>query len=125
LSEDDKRFYLNGVSYHPGQAPILTAHAGTVEEWTIENTSKEVHVFHLHQVHLSLQAINGNANRDPHWIDVVDIPPATHAKSGLLIPTRVRVLVDFRDPAVRGVFPVHCHMADHEDHGMMATIRVI
>jgi FtsP/CotA-like multicopper oxidase with cupredoxin domain len=35
------------------------------------------------------------------------------------------VLVDFRDPAVRGTFPFHCHMADHEDNGMMATIRVI
>jgi hypothetical protein len=26
---------------------------------------------------------------------------------------------------VRGVFPIHCHMADHEDNGMMATIRVV
>jgi FtsP/CotA-like multicopper oxidase with cupredoxin domain len=26
---------------------------------------------------------------------------------------------------MRGVFPIHCHMADHEDNGMMATIRVV
>jgi len=28
-------------------------------------------------------------------------------------------------PWMRGVFPIHCHMADHEDNGMMATIRVV
>jgi suppressor of ftsI len=125
LSEDDKRFYINGVSYRPSLAPLFTVRAGTTEEWTIENTSSEVHVFHLHQVHLALESVNGRTNRDRHWIDVVDVPPATIGKNKRVVPSRVRILVDFRDPNVRGVFPVHCHMADHEDGGMMATIRVI
>jgi FtsP/CotA-like multicopper oxidase with cupredoxin domain len=33
--------------------------------------------------------------------------------------------VDFRNPAIRGTFVFHCHMLDHEDGGMMATIKVI
>jgi FtsP/CotA-like multicopper oxidase with cupredoxin domain len=125
LGEDATRFYINGVSYHPGQAPTFTAHAGTVEQWTIENDSIEVHDFHLHQVHVALESVNGKPNRDRHWVDVVDVPPGTLGKNLHVHPSRVQLLVDFRDPNVRGTFPFHCHMADHEDKGMMATIRVI
>jgi FtsP/CotA-like multicopper oxidase with cupredoxin domain len=125
LSEDGNRFAINGVAYRPTNAPIFTVRAGTTETWSIENTSDEVHVFHLHQVHVLLEAVNGKANRDRHWVDVVDVPPAMRGKDGRVKPSRIDVLVDFRDPNVRGVFPIHCHMADHEDNGMMATIRVV
>jgi FtsP/CotA-like multicopper oxidase with cupredoxin domain len=125
LSEHDNRFFINGVAYHPGLAPAFTAHSGTVERWTIENESTEVHVFHLHQVHMALESVNGRVNRERNWIDVADVPPGERMKDGSVRPSRIVLLVDFRDPAVRGVFPLHCHMADHEDNGMMATIRVL
>lgn len=125
LSEDTRRFYINGVAYRPTQAPLFTAHSGTTEAWTIENESTEVHVFHVHQVHFILLATNGKPNHDPHWVDVTDVPSATTDRHGRLRPSTIRVLVDFRDPAVRGTFPFHCHMSDHEDGGMMATVRVI
>jgi FtsP/CotA-like multicopper oxidase with cupredoxin domain len=35
------------------------------------------------------------------------------------------ILVDFRDPLVRGTFLFHCHILDHEDGGMMASVRVL
>ncbi|MGP6159924.1 MAG: multicopper oxidase family protein [Vulcanimicrobiaceae bacterium] len=125
LSEDARRFFINGVSYRPTQAPAFTARAGTTEEWTIENDSDEVHAFHVHQVHFALESLNGTPIRDRHWVDVVDVPQARPGIGGRLRPSRIRILVDFRDPLVRGVFPLHCHMADHEDNGMMATIRVV
>ena len=37
---------------------------------------------------------------------------------------RVTVRVDFRGPDI-GDFVYHCHIAEHEDAGMMAIIRVI
>jgi FtsP/CotA-like multicopper oxidase with cupredoxin domain len=77
LSEDATRFYLNGVVYRPALAPIFTAYVGTTEEWTIENVSTEVHAFHLHQVHVVLESVNGRLNRDRHWIDVVDVFPSS------------------------------------------------
>jgi FtsP/CotA-like multicopper oxidase with cupredoxin domain len=125
FSEDARRFYINGVAYAPTQAPLFTARSGTTEAWTIENDSTEVHVFHIHQVHFVLLSTNGVPNRDQHWIDIADVPPGSIDRHGHIRPSRVRVLVDFRDPAVRGTFPFHCHMADHEDNGMMATVRVI
>jgi FtsP/CotA-like multicopper oxidase with cupredoxin domain len=125
FSEDARRFYVNGVAYRPAQAPLFTARSGTTEVWTIENASLEVHVFHIHQVHFVLESTNGAPNRDPHWIDIADVPPGSRDRQGHIRPSRIVVLVDFRDPAVRGTFPFHCHMADHEDNGMMATVRVI
>jgi FtsP/CotA-like multicopper oxidase with cupredoxin domain len=32
--------------------------------------------------------------------------------------------MDFSDPAIAGQFVYHCHILDHEDGGMMATIEV-
>lgn len=36
----------------------------------------------------------------------------------------VRLRMDFRDPEIVGTFVYHCHLLDHEDNGMMGTIRV-
>ena len=35
------------------------------------------------------------------------------------------VLIDFRDPTIKGTFLFHCHILDHEDGGMMAKITVM
>jgi hypothetical protein len=32
--------------------------------------------------------------------------------------------MDFRDPNTIGMFPYHCHLLEHEDKGMMGSIRV-
>ena len=32
--------------------------------------------------------------------------------------------MDFRDPNTVGTFIYHCHILEHEDGGMMGTIRV-
>jgi FtsP/CotA-like multicopper oxidase with cupredoxin domain len=32
--------------------------------------------------------------------------------------------MDFRDPNIVGTFVYHCHLLEHEDKGMMGTIRV-
>jgi len=37
----------------------------------------------------------------------------------------VRLRMDFRDPNLIGTFVYHCHVLEHEDNGMMGTIRVV
>jgi FtsP/CotA-like multicopper oxidase with cupredoxin domain len=37
----------------------------------------------------------------------------------------VKLRMDFRDPRITGTFVYHCHLLEHEDGGMMGTIRVI
>jgi FtsP/CotA-like multicopper oxidase with cupredoxin domain len=36
----------------------------------------------------------------------------------------VRLRMDFRSPDTVGTFVYHCHLLEHEDGGMMGTIRV-
>ena len=36
----------------------------------------------------------------------------------------VRLRLDFRDPNTVGTFVYHCHILEHEDGGMMGTIRI-
>ena len=36
----------------------------------------------------------------------------------------VRLRMDFRDPNIVGTFVYHCHILEHEDKGMMGSIRV-
>ena len=38
--------------------------------------------------------------------------------------SEVRILIDFRNPVILGRFVYHCHIMQHEDLGMMATILV-
>jgi FtsP/CotA-like multicopper oxidase with cupredoxin domain len=125
FGEDARGFYLNQTAYHPQAAPMVIARAGTTEEWTLENDTDEVHTFHIHQVHFIVERLNGSANRDVHWLDTVDVPPRRHTGRGRRAPSTITVLLDFRDPVVRGTFLFHCHILDHEDRGMMAKIRVI
>jgi FtsP/CotA-like multicopper oxidase with cupredoxin domain len=125
FGEDANGFYLNKTAYRPNDAPMIVARAGTTEEWTLENDTDEVHTFHIHQVHFIVEAVNGRPASGPHWLDTVDVPPRAHLAHGRIVPSAVKVLIDFRDPVVRGTFLFHCHILDHEDRGMMAKIRVI
>jgi FtsP/CotA-like multicopper oxidase with cupredoxin domain len=47
--------------------------------------------------------------------------PYQHADGS---PSVTHVLLDFRDPIIRGTFLFHCHLLEHEDGGMMAKIAV-
>jgi len=124
FEEDAKGFYIDHRAYAPAMPPAITARAGTVEAWTLVNETDEVHAFHLHQVHFIVTAVDGVPNRTPEWLDVVDLAPQRRVH-GRTTPSRTTVLVDFRDPIVRGTILMHCHLTDHEDGGMMAKVRVI
>jgi len=54
------------------------------------------------------------------FLDTVDVP----AWSGTGRYPSVTVRMDFRGPDI-GDFVYHCHILEHEDGGMMATIRVL
>ena len=36
----------------------------------------------------------------------------------------MKVIIPFTDPVIVGKFVYHCHIIQHEDQGMMATIYV-
>ena len=133
LSEDARGFYINGKAFRMSgmpsmsgmnAAPSLVARAGTLEEWTVLNETDEVHDFHIHQVHFQVESLDGAPLLPQVWRDTVLVPAQTRA-AGRRSPGVAKILVDFRNPGIRGTFVFHCHMLDHEDGGMMATIKVI
>ncbi|GAC1660164.1 MAG: hypothetical protein NVS4B13_08190 [Candidatus Elarobacter sp.] len=125
FEEDAKGFYIDNVAFTMDQPSSITAKAGTVEEWTINNDTDEVHVFHIHQVHFVVEEINGVSNPNPHWVDNVNLPTQRRGVRQVVYPGQIKVLIDFRDPIIRGTFLYHCHILDHEDQGMMSKITVI
>jgi FtsP/CotA-like multicopper oxidase with cupredoxin domain len=108
--------------FSPDDPPNIVTTQGSVEEWVIENRSKENHEFHIHQIHFLFLERNGVpvAAQDQQMMDTVDIPFWTG--SGPYPSVRLRM--DFRGADI-GDFPYHCHILEHEDKGMMAVIRVL
>jgi FtsP/CotA-like multicopper oxidase with cupredoxin domain len=108
--------------FSPTNPPAIVTRQGAVEDWTIENRSKEVHVFHIHQIHFLLLAVNGvpvAKDRQQFY----DTYPVGFWKGKGPYPS-IKVRMDFRGPVV-GDFVYHCHILEHEDGGMMAIIRVL
>jgi FtsP/CotA-like multicopper oxidase with cupredoxin domain len=103
------------------QAPNIVVHSGTVEDWVIQNTALEDHIFHIHQIHFQVLEINGQPVNDPAIRDTVDLP----YWSGSGVYPSVKVRMDFRDPNIVGNFVYHCHILQHEDAGMMGEIQVL
>jgi FtsP/CotA-like multicopper oxidase with cupredoxin domain len=52
-------------AYTMGRAPNIVVHSGTVETWVIQNSALEDHIFHIHQIHFQVLAVNGVAVNDP------------------------------------------------------------
>ncbi|EMY35072.1 multicopper oxidase family protein [Arthrobacter crystallopoietes BAB-32] len=104
-------FAINGSEFNPDRTDVR-AEAGTVEEWTLVNSSPMDHPIHLHVWPMQVVDSPRQVLDDPDWRDVVNVPANE----------RVRVRVAFDDFVGRSVF--HCHILDHEDSGMMAVIEV-
>ncbi len=119
-------FYITEEGQTPalftmGQAPNIVVHAGTVEDWTIENRAQEDHIFHIHQLHFQILAVDGVPVNDPALRDTYDIP----YWSGSGPYHSITVRMDFSDPNIVGAFVYHCHILEHEDGGMMGEIEVL
>jgi FtsP/CotA-like multicopper oxidase with cupredoxin domain len=108
--------------YYPDEPPAITTTKGAVEDWTIGNHSKEVHEFHMHQIHFLVIAVDGVPvpPKKRQWYDTY--PVGYWSGTGKYPSITVRM--DFRG-AVIGEFVYHCHILDHEDAGMMANILVL
>jgi FtsP/CotA-like multicopper oxidase with cupredoxin domain len=104
-------FTIDGRSFDPARDD-QTVKFGTTEEWTITNDSSLAHPFHLHTWPFTVLAIS-----DPLT------PLAGVPQDVVLIPPNgwVKLRIPFTTYSGRSVF--HCHIADHGDGGMMATVN--
>ena len=102
--------------------PNITVRQGDVEDWIIENRTRGVHAFHIHQTHFILLEWNGVPVDEPFLRDTINV--AYWDGKSPQYPS-VKLRMDFRDPNIVGTFLYHCHLLEHEDGGMMGTIRVL
>jgi FtsP/CotA-like multicopper oxidase with cupredoxin domain len=121
FSEGGGEFFIGkdgfpGVAYSPNEPPLFTTTQGAVEDWTIFNQTPETHSFHIHQTHFLLLQRDGITVHpaQQQFLDTIDVPRGEN----------VKVRIDFRGMDI-GDFVFHCHILEHEDHGMMAIIRVL
>ena len=116
LTEDGHGSYwsINGEMFDPQRVDHRVL-LGSTERWRLRNTSDMTHYVHLHEE--QWQTISRNGERPPPWErgfeDTWRLDPGE----------TVDVAARFTD--YPGVFMVHCHMLDHEDHGMMAQFEVV
>ena len=118
-SPDGSVMYINGKTFNPNKSIFSTpAVLGTVEQWTVYNESSEIHPFHIHTDHFQVMSINGVPQRYIGAQDIVPVPYKRHGVAGYVV-LRIR-FTDFT-----GKVMFHCHIAAHEDAGMMSFINVI
>lgn len=105
---------INGRTFNPARAD---AHPklDSVETWEIVNRTDVAHVMHMHLTDWYLLARNGR--KPPPWEDCL--------KESFLLFPRERILVAGHFADHLGKFVIHCHMLDHEDHGLMTQFEVV
>jgi FtsP/CotA-like multicopper oxidase with cupredoxin domain len=119
LSDDGAgKFYINGKQSMNSSVFDKPALLNTVEEWTIVNQSGQGHPFHIHTNAFQVMSINGVAQPYTHVQDIVLVPNAVNGTPG-----KVVLRIAFTDYTGRWMF--HCHIANHEDLGMMSFIDVV
>jgi len=104
-------FTIDGRGFDPARTDQAVT-AGAVENWTVRNTGPLAHPFHLHAWPFTVLATSDATPPTGVPQDVVLVPPGGWA----------RIRIPFTHQTGRTVY--HCHILDHEDLGMMATIDV-
>ncbi len=85
---------------------------GALEEWTIINNNNQQHPFHIHTNDFQVISINGEPFEASSHVDTVNLPA-----EGTVV-----IRIPFLD--FTGKFVYHCHILNHADMGMMATVEV-
>jgi FtsP/CotA-like multicopper oxidase with cupredoxin domain len=103
--------FLNGKLFDENRVDV-SARLGATEIWQVENPLGMDHPFHLHGFQFQVLDRNGVPEPFPAWKDTVNVPKGE----------RVRFIVQYTDYPGQWMF--HCHILDHEDHGMMGILEV-
>lgn len=102
---------INGKLMDMARVDVSTR-VGATEIWEIENVVGMDHPFHLHG--FQFQVLDRDGVPEPYaaWKDMLNIPKHSTA----------RIIVRYDDFPGKWMF--HCHILDHEDHGMMGVLEV-
>jgi spore coat protein A, manganese oxidase len=105
---------INGRTFDPAHSDAFPR-IGTTETWEIVNRTTVPHMMHIH--HTDWYLLARDSRPPPPWEDCLKETFFVHPGE------RIRVAGHFAD--YTGKFVIHCHMLDHEDHGLMAQFDVV
>jgi spore coat protein A len=105
---------LNGRSFNPAYADAYPKLGSTVT-WEVHNRTAVAHVMHLH--HTDWYLLERNGRRPPPWESCL--------KDTFFVYPNEKILLSAHFADHTGKFVIHCHMLDHEDHGLMGQFQVI
>jgi FtsP/CotA-like multicopper oxidase with cupredoxin domain len=102
---------INGRVMDMNRSDVMSK-LGATDIWQIENVVTMDHPFHLHG--FQFQVLDRNGVPEPYrsWKDAVNVPKHE----------TVRFIVRYEDFGGKWMF--HCHILDHEDHGMMGILEL-
>jgi FtsP/CotA-like multicopper oxidase with cupredoxin domain len=103
------RFLINGREFDHRRIDD-TVRLGDVEDWEYTNNTDMDHPMHVHTN--AFQRVGADGRAEPAWLD------------GIVVPARGRVRIRTGFSDFTGTSVQHCHILDHEDLGMMSTVRI-
>ena len=105
---------INGRSFNPAYADAFPKLGSTVT-WEVHNRTSVAHVMHLH--HTDWYLLEREGRQPPPWEDCL--------KDTFFVYPNEKILLAGHFSDYAGKFVVHCHMLDHEDHGLMSQFQVV
>jgi FtsP/CotA-like multicopper oxidase with cupredoxin domain len=104
--------FINGQIMDMERVDVSAA-LGATEIWEVENLVGMDHPFHLHGFQFQVLDRDGVPEPFRSWKDTVNVPKHQ----------TVRFIVRYDNYPGKWMF--HCHILDHEDHGMMGVLEVL
>jgi spore coat protein A, manganese oxidase len=105
---------INDRTFNPAHSQAFPE-LGTVETWEITNRTAVSHMIHMHSTDWYMLARDGKPPKP--WEDCL--------KETFFLNPHETILVAAHFTDFSGKFVIHCHMLDHEDHGLMAQFEVV
>jgi spore coat protein A len=105
---------INGNPFDPGRVDHQVR-LGTQETWRLANKTGVAHLLHIH--HTDWYMLSRNGRR----------PPAHERalKETFYLDPGDEVVVAGRFSDYTGKYVLHCHMLEHEDHGLMSQFEAV
>ncbi|MEY2913371.1 MAG: hypothetical protein RLZZ184_2680 [Cyanobacteriota bacterium] len=107
--KEPTEYQVNGQPFDPKQVRHLQLNQA--EEWKLESLLAN-HPFHIHVNPFQYDRIGPDGNQERIWRDT------------LLVTTKNPLRIRSRYTKFTGEFVLHCHILDHEDNGMMQSVKI-
>ncbi len=105
---------INGLTWNPDRVDAYPR-LGDTETWQLTNASTITHLVHLHSA--DWVTLSRNGEPPPPW--------ERGLKETWRLDPGESVVVGTKFADHPGRFVIHCHMLEHEDHGMMTNFELL